>query len=30
MSGILTDKDADIDKLLSTAESQVNQVLANQ
>ncbi|MFK4121570.1 extracellular solute-binding protein [Streptomyces longwoodensis] len=30
MSGILTDKDADIDKLLSTAESQVDQVLANQ
>ncbi|MEU5252045.1 extracellular solute-binding protein [Streptomyces longwoodensis] len=30
MSGVLTDKDADIDKLLSTAESQVNQVLANQ
>ncbi|MEU8575138.1 ABC transporter substrate-binding protein [Streptomyces asoensis] len=30
MSGILTDKDADIDKLLSTAETQVNQVLANQ
>ncbi|MFE7413781.1 ABC transporter substrate-binding protein [Streptomyces laurentii] len=28
MSGILTNKDADIDKLLSTAESQVNQVLA--
>ncbi|MFC7791018.1 ABC transporter substrate-binding protein [Streptomyces cinereoruber] len=30
MSGILTDKDADVDKLLSTAETQVNQVLANQ
>ncbi|MEW2258864.1 extracellular solute-binding protein [Streptomyces sp. NPDC047869] len=30
MSGILTNKDADVDKLLSTAESQVNQVLANQ
>ncbi|NUR39773.1 MAG: extracellular solute-binding protein [Streptomyces sp.] len=30
MSGILTNKNADIDKLLSTAESQVNQVLANQ
>ncbi|MEU5183440.1 extracellular solute-binding protein [Streptomyces longwoodensis] len=30
MSGVLTDKDADIDKLLSTAESQVNQVLSNQ
>ncbi|MEU2543864.1 extracellular solute-binding protein [Streptomyces roseolus] len=30
MSGILTNKDADIDKLLSTAEAQVNQVLANQ
>ncbi|MFE6335910.1 extracellular solute-binding protein [Streptomyces sp. NPDC057806] len=30
MSGILTNKDADIDKLLSTAESQVNQILANQ
>ncbi|MFJ2259204.1 ABC transporter substrate-binding protein [Streptomyces sp. NPDC087844] len=30
MSGILTNKDADIDKLLSTAESQVNQVLATQ
>ncbi|MEU9271695.1 extracellular solute-binding protein [Streptomyces sp. NPDC048251] len=30
MSGILTNKDADIDKLLSTAETQVNQVLANQ
>ncbi|NEC26395.1 extracellular solute-binding protein [Streptomyces sp. SID8111] len=28
MSGILTNKDADVDKLLSTAESQVNQVLA--
>ncbi|MEJ8660213.1 extracellular solute-binding protein [Streptomyces sp. MS1.AVA.4] len=30
MSGILTNKDADIDKLLSTAEQQVNQILANQ
>lgn len=30
MSGILTNKDADVDKLLSTAETQVNQVLANQ
>jgi ABC-type glycerol-3-phosphate transport system substrate-binding protein len=30
MSGLLTNKDADIDKLLSTAESQVNQVLATQ
>ncbi|MFD9541852.1 extracellular solute-binding protein [Streptomyces sp. NPDC060022] len=30
MSGVLTNKDADIDKLLSTAEQQVNQVLANQ
>lgn len=30
MSGILTNKDADIDKLLSTAESQVNKVLATQ
>ncbi|MET9106592.1 extracellular solute-binding protein [Streptomyces zhihengii] len=30
MSGILTNKDADIDKLLATAEQQVNQVLANQ
>ncbi|MFF6832460.1 extracellular solute-binding protein [Streptomyces sp. NPDC012438] len=30
MSGILTNKDADIDKLLSTAETQVNQVLAHQ
>ncbi|MEU9187389.1 extracellular solute-binding protein [Streptomyces sp. NPDC048484] len=30
MSGILTNKDADIDKLLSTAESQVDQVLATQ
>ncbi|MCT7352347.1 extracellular solute-binding protein [Streptomyces sp. 15-116A] len=30
MSGILTNEDADIDKLLDTAESQVNQVLANQ
>ncbi|MGW2731493.1 extracellular solute-binding protein [Streptomyces sp. NPDC001494] len=30
MSGILTNKDADVDKLLSAAESQVNQVLANQ
>ncbi|MFF9915187.1 extracellular solute-binding protein [Streptomyces sp. NPDC013457] len=29
MSGILTNKDADIDKLLATAETQVNQVLAN-
>jgi ABC-type glycerol-3-phosphate transport system substrate-binding protein len=30
MSGILTNKDADIDKLLATAEQQVNQVLATQ
>ncbi|MGW0080973.1 extracellular solute-binding protein [Streptomyces sp. NPDC003393] len=30
MSGVLTDKNSDIDKLLSTAEAQVNQVLANQ
>ncbi|MFJ6392313.1 ABC transporter substrate-binding protein [Streptomyces sp. NPDC091972] len=30
MSGILTNKNADVDKLLATAESQVNQVLANQ
>ena len=30
MSGVLTNKDADVDKLLSTAESQVNQILANQ
>ncbi|MDR6979127.1 ABC-type glycerol-3-phosphate transport system substrate-binding protein [Streptomyces sp. 3330] len=30
MSGILTNKDADLDKLLSTAETQVNQVLAHQ
>lgn len=30
MSGILTNKDADIDKLLDTAEQQVNQVLATQ
>ncbi|MFJ8085721.1 extracellular solute-binding protein [Streptomyces sp. NPDC096205] len=30
MSGILTNEDADIDELLDTAESQVNQVLANQ
>ncbi|MGY0489659.1 extracellular solute-binding protein [Streptomyces sp. WG-D5] len=30
MSGVLTNKDADVDKLLSTAEQQVNQVLANQ
>ncbi|MFF2324832.1 MULTISPECIES: extracellular solute-binding protein [unclassified Streptomyces] len=30
MSGILTNKNADIDKLLATAEAQVNQVLANQ
>ncbi|MFR9800462.1 extracellular solute-binding protein [Streptomyces sp. MS06] len=30
MSAVLTDKNADIDKLLSTAEGQVNQVLANQ
>ena len=29
MSGILTNKDADIAKLLSTAETQVDQVLAN-
>lgn len=30
MSGVLTNKDADVDKLLSTAEKQVNQVLATQ
>ncbi|MFC7818870.1 ABC transporter substrate-binding protein [Streptomyces sp. NPDC057367] len=30
MSGILTNEDADIDKLLDTAEQQVNQVLATQ
>ncbi|MFG2629541.1 extracellular solute-binding protein [Streptomyces sp. NPDC048473] len=30
MSGVLTNRNADIDKLLSTAEQQVNQVLANQ
>ncbi|WP_299537177.1 ABC transporter substrate-binding protein [uncultured Streptomyces sp.] len=30
MSGLLTNKDADIDKLLSTAEDQVNQVLSHQ
>ncbi|MFV0137563.1 ABC transporter substrate-binding protein [Streptomyces sp. HMX87] len=30
MSGILTNEDADIDKLLDTAEKQVDQVLANQ
>ncbi|MEU6162914.1 extracellular solute-binding protein [Streptomyces tanashiensis] len=30
MSGLLTNKDADIDKLLATAETQVDQVLANQ
>lgn len=30
MSGVLTNEDADIDKLLSTAEQQVNQVLATQ
>jgi ABC-type glycerol-3-phosphate transport system substrate-binding protein len=30
MSGVLTNKDADVDKLLATAEAQVNQVLANQ
>ncbi|MFE0817841.1 extracellular solute-binding protein [Streptomyces sp. NPDC058847] len=30
MSGILTNEDADIDKLLETAEQQVNQVLATQ
>ncbi|MFJ5829314.1 extracellular solute-binding protein [Streptomyces sp. NPDC093089] len=30
MSGLLTNKDADIDKLLATAEAQVNQVLAHQ
>jgi hypothetical protein len=29
VSAVLTDQHADIDKLLSTAESQVNQVLAN-
>ncbi|MFF1508538.1 ABC transporter substrate-binding protein [Streptomyces sp. NPDC058326] len=30
MSGLLTNKDADIDKLLADAEAQVNQVLAQQ
>ncbi|MFD6762863.1 extracellular solute-binding protein [Streptomyces roseolus] len=30
MSGLLTNEDADVDKLLSTAEAQVNQVLAHQ
>ncbi|MGW4027385.1 sugar ABC transporter substrate-binding protein, partial [Streptomyces sp. NPDC005009] len=30
MSGLLTNEDADVDKLLDTAEMQVNQVLANQ
>ncbi|MFZ3562467.1 extracellular solute-binding protein [Streptomyces sp. BH055] len=30
MSGVLTNRNADVDKLLSTAEQQVNQVLANQ
>ncbi|MEU3238834.1 extracellular solute-binding protein [Streptomyces anthocyanicus] len=30
MSGLLTNEDADVDKLLSTAEQQVNQVLATQ
>ncbi|MEU1279999.1 extracellular solute-binding protein [Streptomyces sp. NPDC005805] len=30
MSGVLTNKDADPGKLLATAESQVNQILANQ
>ncbi|MER7055596.1 extracellular solute-binding protein [Streptomyces sp. NPDC000351] len=30
MSGILTNEDADVDKLLSTAEQQVDQVLATQ
>ncbi|MGW6399870.1 extracellular solute-binding protein [Streptomyces sp. NPDC055134] len=30
MSGVLTNRDADIDKLLATAEQQVNQVLTNQ
>ncbi|MEU0370313.1 extracellular solute-binding protein [Streptomyces sp. NPDC006283] len=30
MSGILTNKDADVTELLATAESQVNQILANQ
>ncbi|MGV9690042.1 extracellular solute-binding protein [Streptomyces sp. NPDC003444] len=30
MSAVLTNKDADVDKLLSTAEAQVNQVLATQ
>ncbi|MER5986667.1 extracellular solute-binding protein [Streptomyces sp. NPDC001787] len=29
MSGILTNEDADIDKLLATAEAQVNQILAD-
>ncbi|GAA3507013.1 extracellular solute-binding protein [Streptomyces showdoensis] len=30
MSALLTNKDADVDKLLATAETQVNQVLAHQ
>jgi hypothetical protein len=30
MSGVLTNRNADIDRLLATAEQQVNQVLANQ
>ncbi|UUN29605.1 extracellular solute-binding protein [Streptomyces sp. FIT100] len=30
MSGVLTNEDADVDKLLATAEQQVNQILANQ
>ncbi|MFJ3767302.1 extracellular solute-binding protein [Streptomyces sp. NPDC090082] len=30
MSGLLTNKDADVDKLLATAETQVNQVLSQQ
>ncbi|MFB8113953.1 extracellular solute-binding protein [[Kitasatospora] papulosa] len=30
MSAVLTNEDADIDKLLDTAEQQVNQILANQ
>ncbi len=29
VSAVLTNQNADIDKLLSTAETQVNQVLAN-
>lgn len=30
MSGLLTNRDANVDKLLSDAEKQVNQVLATQ